>query len=111
MEAQNQKAVAFLLSAVLTVVIIGSLIVVHEQDIAFKTFLNSLTGHHWLTKSVFAAVLFPLFSIAFYFVLKNQKVNSVLRAKNVWLWAEILVAAVIILLLVSLINYVIQYFI
>ena len=91
--------------------VIGSLIVVHEQDAAFKTFLNSLTGHHWVTKSVFAAVLFPLFSIAFYFVLKNQKVNSVLRAKNVWLWAEILVAAVIILLLVSLINYVIQYFI
>ena len=86
------------------------MIIVHEQDSAFKTFLNSLTGHHWLTKSVFAAVLFPSLSVVFYFVLKNEKAGSILRATNVWVWAIILVATVTILLFVSLINYAIHYF-
>ena len=111
MEAQDKRAVAFLLSAVLTVIVVGSLIVLDEQNTAFKAFMNSLTGHHWVTKSIFAAVLFPLFSVVFYFALKNQKVSNMLRARNVWLWADILVVAVIILLLVSLINYMIHYFI
>jgi hypothetical protein len=110
MEVRKCKAVAFLFSAVLTIIIIGSMIIIHELDSPFKVFLNSLTGHHWVTKSVFAAVLFPLFSAIFYLVLGSEKARKAMRADNIWAWSLLLVAVTIIFFLASIIYYVIHYF-
>ena len=110
METRRNKAIAFLFSAVLTISIIGSMSVVTELDSPFKSFLNSLTGHHWVTKSVFAAVLFPLFSAILYFVLGSEKARKALRADNIWAWSLLLIAVTSIFFLANLIYYVIHYF-
>ena len=109
MKANKSKTVAFVFSAVLTISIIGSMTVIHELDPTFKALLNGLTGHHWVTKSVFAAVLFPLFSAILYFVLGSEKARKTLRADNIWAWSLLLVAVTIIFFLVTIIYYVIQY--
>ena len=109
METGKSKAVAFLFSAVLTISIIGSMTVIHELDPTFKALLNSLTGHHWVTKGVFAAVLFPLFSGIFYFVLGSEKTRKTLRADNIWAWSLLLVAVTSIFFLATIIYYVIHY--
>ena len=109
MEMRKSKAVAFLLSALLTIIIIGSMIVVDEVNLAFKSFLNSLTGHHWVTKGVFTAVLFTLFSVIFYVILGSEKARKILRADNIWAWSLLLVAVTSVFFLASLINYIINY--
>ena len=110
MGSNSERAVAFLVSSVVTIIIVGSMTIVHEQDTAFKAFLNSLTGHHWLTKSVFAAVLFPALSAVFYFVFRSGKGRKLLKTSSIWTWAVILVATVTVLLFATLINYVFHYF-
>src|SRR3990170_146373 len=109
MEANKSKTVAFVFSAVLTISIIGSMIVIAELVPPFKAFLNSITGHHWVTKSVFAAVLFPLFSAILYFVLGSEKARKTLRADNIWAWSLLLVAVTSIFFLATIIYYVIHY--
>jgi hypothetical protein len=109
METRNSKLAAFFLSAVLTIIILGSMIIMGDQNTAFKTFLNSLTGHHWVTKSVFAAVLFPLFSAVFFFVLRFDKARKLFRANNVWGWSLLVVAVTGILFLANLLIYLINY--
>jgi len=110
MGSNSERAVAFLVSAVITIIIVGSMIILHEQDTAFKAFLDSLTGHHWLTKSVFAAVLFPVLSAVFYFVFRSGKGRKLLKTSSIWTWAVILVATVTFFLLASLITFVLHYF-
>ena len=110
MQTSKSKAVAFILAAVLTIVIVGSMVILDEIDSGFKLFLNSLTGHHWVTKSVFITVLFPMFSVIFYFALKSQKIRKTLRADNIWGWALLLIAVTAIFYLASMINYIIHYF-
>ena len=109
MEKNKSKVAAFFLSAVITIIILGSMIIIDEQNTAFKAFLASLTGHHWVTKSVFAAVLFPLLSAVSFFVLRFEKARRILRANNIWAWSLLLAAVTSVLFLVSLINYLINY--
>ena len=86
------------------------MVVVHEFDSGFKQFLISLTGHHWVTKSVFAAMLFPIFSVIFYFALRSTKVKKTLRADNLWGWAKVLVAVTVLFYLATVIEYLIEFF-
>jgi uncharacterized membrane protein YwzB len=109
METHKSKIATFLLSAVLTIIILGSMIIIDEQNIAFKAFLTNLTGHHWVTKSIFGAVLFPLFSAIFFFALRSEKARRGLRANNIWAWTLLLIALTTILVSASLFNYLINY--
>ncbi len=112
METKNViKASAFLISAVLTIIIIGSMIILEEVDSGFKLFLNILTGHHWVTKGLFTAILFPFFSAIFFFVLRSDKASKTLRAEKIWSWALLLVAVTSLFFILSLVNYVINYFV
>ncbi len=111
MEIRKSKAVAFLLSAILTIIIVGSMIVIDEMSSAFKLFMNSLTGHHWVTKGVFSATLFILFSVVFYIMLRSEKARKILRTDNIWAWSLLLVVVTSIFFLASLINYIINYII
>ena len=110
METKNvSKASAFLISAVLTIIIIGSMIIADEVDSGFKLFLNGLTGHHWVTKGLFTAILFPLFSVIFLFVLRSEKASKILRVEKIWAWSLLLVAVTSLFFAVSLVNYIINY--
>lgn len=110
MGSKSEIVVAFLVSAVVTIIIVGTMVIIQGQITAFKVFLDSLTGHHLLTKSVFAAVLFPLLSAVFYFVLKSVKGGKLLKTNSVWIWANILVATVTVLFLAILIDALFHYF-
>jgi len=110
LETSKSKAVAFIIAAVLTLIIVGSMVVVHEFDSGFKQFLVSLTGHHWVTKGVFAAVLFPLFSVILYFAVRSERVRRLLRSDNIWGWTVVLVAVTILFYLATVIGYVIEFF-
>ncbi len=45
-------------SASITMIVIVAVILVAEYVASFKSFLASLTGHHWVTKSVLEVILF-----------------------------------------------------
>ncbi len=110
METRKSKTVAVLISAILTIIIVGSMIILDEVDTAFKAFLNSITGHHWVTKGVFTAVLFPLFSVIFYLSFQFESVRKALQAENVWGWSIRLVIVTVFFFLSNLINYIIHFY-
>ena len=107
---QKERIAAFYLAAIITVVVIGSMIIIHEESSEFKDFLISLTGHHWLTKSVFAIILFPILSGIFYTVFSSEKIRERLKADNVWLWTVLTVAVSIIFILACFVLYIFHYY-
>ena len=110
METQKSIVVAVLISAIITVIIVGSMIIIDEVDSSFKAFLNSITGHHWVTKSVFTAVLFPMFSAIFYVLFKSDRARKGLQADNIWGWTIRLIIITVFFYLSNLVNYIIHYF-
>jgi len=107
---KEDRTTAFFLSAATTIAIIGSMIIIHEQSTQFKELLNSLTGHHWLTKSVFAIILYPLLATMFYFLFGYGKVRKVLKADDIWLWSLIIITITLVMITWSLITYILHYF-
>tara|TARA_Y100000310_G_scaffold28141_1_gene26788 strand:- start:3189 stop:3488 length:300 start_codon:yes stop_codon:yes gene_type:complete len=57
-------------STILTVLFITFMTIVGEINKPFKEFLASITGHHWLTKSVLSVVFFV---IAYALLSKTKK--------------------------------------
>lgn len=110
MEPRKSLVVAVLISAILTIAIVGSMVIIDEVDSSFKAFLNSLTGHHWVTKSVLTAVLFPMFSVVFIVLFRSERARKALKAENVWVWTLLLVAVTIFFYVSILINYLLHYF-
>lgn len=52
-------------STILTIFLIVVLTILGELSNSFKTFLTSITGHHWVTKGVFALIFFmAMYSIS-----------------------------------------------
>jgi hypothetical protein len=60
----TKESAAFLLSATATILITGSIITAHVLSPEFKQFLINLTGHHWISVSIIAAILFTLYKKA-----------------------------------------------
>ncbi len=60
----------------------------------FKDLLTSVTGHHWVTKSVFAVILFILLTAAFS---KSTEETSIKKEIQYVLWAVILGSLIIFL--------------
>lgn len=109
MEIRKSQATAFLISAILVIIIVGSMIILDEIDTEFKVFLNSITGHHWVTKGVFTAVLFPLFSVVFLLAFRSEGPRKLLRADDVWVWTLLLIAVTSFFFFGSFFNYLIHY--
>jgi heme/copper-type cytochrome/quinol oxidase subunit 4 len=107
---QAERIAAFYLAAIITVVVIGSMIIIHEESTEFKDFLINLTGHHWVTKSVFAIVIFLALSIVFYFMFRSEKLRKALRTDNVWLWSVFTVIITVIFILGSLLIYILYFY-
>ncbi len=110
MEIDKGRVGAVLISAIISISVVGILIIVHEESSALKDFLIALTGHHWLTKSIIAAVLFPLLLIVFYFILGSEANKKRFKSDNLWTWSLILFFVVIFFIVFSVIQYTLHYF-
>ncbi len=60
----------------ITIAFVTIVTIVAEMVAPFKDFLKSLTGHHWITKSVSS---FVLFFVLYYFCRCNEKDVDVLK--------------------------------
>lgn len=97
-----KKTAIFLLSAATTILIIGGIIVVHELSEEFKQLLIDMTGHHWVSESIIAVVVFMLTSI---FLLSSEKTATMLKADDFRMWSRVLVAATLLAILGTLSVY------
>lgn len=101
MNIQKDRMIAFLLSAVITIAIIGIIAIIIGQD----------TASNWLKKSIFAVILFFLLSIVFYFMFSSEKAKKALKADNLWFWSLILVVTTFILIIGDIFVYIFHYII
>ncbi len=67
-----------------------------ELSPAFKDGLKNLTGHHWLTKSVFVLIGFPLLLAVLYGLLRREISYSALH-KSLWvlIWTAVIGSAAV----------------
>lgn len=54
----KKKTKAASISASISIAVIALLTIIGELSAPFKDFLQSVTGHHWVTKGIFSFVLF-----------------------------------------------------
>lgn len=54
----KKKTKAASISASISIAVIALLTIIGELVAPFKNFLQSVTGHHWVTKGIFSFVLF-----------------------------------------------------
>jgi amino acid permease len=73
----KNKTAAAAWAANITIVTMLAIIIVAEYSAAFNGFLASLTGHHWVTKSVFEAILFVVLFVVLGLVMKKEKKEAV----------------------------------
>ncbi|MHB8118575.1 MAG: hypothetical protein ACYDHX_07620 [Methanothrix sp.] len=98
-----KKPATFLLSAAATTLITGGIIAAHDVSTEFKQFLIDLTGHHWVSVSMIAIVVFLLTSM---FMLGSGKLGTLLKADDLRIWSRGLVAATLMAILGTFIVYV-----
>ena len=103
----RSRAVAFSWAAILDIIIVGVLIILHERDSALKTFLNRITGHHWLTKSVMTCLLFPGLAFLFYRALDPRRSS---RSGGLTFWAAALSTITALFYLGTIAFFVLEYF-
>jgi len=101
-----KKSATYLLSAAATILITGGIIVAHDISTEFKQFLIDMTGHHWISESIIAAVIFPLISI---FLIFSGKLGTSLKADDLRIWSRGLVAATLIAILGTFMVYIYTY--
>ncbi len=75
----RDRAASFLWAAVVDVAIVGSVLIIHELNPALRSFLNRLTGHHWVTMSLVTCVLFPGLALLLYRTVCPVSVTGRLR--------------------------------
>jgi len=99
MSIQKDKIPAFILSAVVTIIVTGIISIITGQ----------YNANNWLKNSILAVILFLLFSVVFYFMFGSEKVKKSLKSDNLWLWSLILVATTFILIIGDIFVYVFHY--
>lgn len=58
-------------SACITIVVVCALTISGDLNAAFKTWLASFTGHHWVTKSWVSMILFAVIFLVIRLIAKN----------------------------------------
>ena len=101
----KEKA-TFLASAAITIFLTGSILIAHVLSGDLKGLLVALTGHHWLTVSLLAVILFVLSTLL---LAGSEGLRKALRAGNITLWSRALVAVTLIMMLGSLAVYIAHY--
>ena len=100
---EMKKPATFLLSAAATIVITGGIIAAHDVSKEFKQFLTDMTGHHWVSVSLIALVVFLLTST---FMLSSVKLGTLLKGDDLRIWSRGLVAATLMAILGTFIVYI-----
>lgn len=91
-----KESAASIASAAITIFFTGSIIIAHDLSKDFRQLLASLTGHHWISVSVIAVILFVLCSG---FLLGLETARKFLRVDNVRLWSTALIAVTLIMII------------
>lgn len=99
----KKEPATFLLSAAVTILITGIIIIAHDLSGGFKQFLIDLTGHHWTSVSIIAAVLFIMISLL---VLSSEKLGTLLKANDLKIWSRGLAAATLLAILGTFMVYI-----
>jgi ABC-type proline/glycine betaine transport system permease subunit len=85
-----------IVSAVITIFLTGCIIIAHDVSKDFRQSLTALTGHHWISVSVIAVILFVLSSGL---LLGSKNIRKILRAYDIGLWSTTLIAVTLIMTL------------
>ena len=98
-----KKPATVLISAAATILITGGIIAAHDVSKEFKQFLIDMTGHHWVSVSMIAIVVFLLTSL---FMLGSEKSGTLFKADDLRIWSRVLVAVTLMTILGTFIVYV-----
>jgi hypothetical protein len=91
-----RESATYIASAAITIFLTGCIIIAHDISSSFKQSLAELTGHHWLSVSVIALVLFALSSG---FLLGSKSVRKNLKTYDFRFWSTTLAAVTVIMIL------------
>mgnify|MGYP000852370485 FL=1 len=86
-----------IVSAVITIFLTGCIIITHDISKDFRQSLTALTGHHWISVSVIAVILFVLSSGL---LLSSKNLRKILRSYDIGLWSTALIDVTVIMILV-----------
>lgn len=62
-------------SAIVSLSLLTAMIVLREFVKPFNVFITSITGHHWVTKSLFTVILFLILLAVLYYSKKGENVE------------------------------------
>jgi len=79
-------------ATIVTVVAITIITIIAELSEGFKNFLKAITGHHWITKSVLAFVLF--FAVYLFIKKSDDKVDALAESWRV-IWITLLASLIL----------------
>jgi|SRR3989344_7182518 len=80
-------------STILTICLIVVLTILGELSESFKTFLTSITGHHWVTKGVFSSIFFV---IIYFLISRTNKDGAELTRQVIYTIIAAVLSAIII---------------
>jgi len=92
--AKTETIYTSAMSAAITIIVVALITILADTNLAFKTWLASWTGHHWVTKSFITAILYPLF-----FVLLRTRKPRVNDARTATLTLNLVAIAGFVLIL------------
>jgi hypothetical protein len=101
-----KESASSIASAVITIFLTSCIIIAHDVSKNFRQSLAALTGHHWISVSVIAVILFVLF---LGLLLGSKNIRKILRAYDIGLWSTALIDVTLIMMLVILSGLIAQF--
>jgi len=105
----KDRSAIFIASAAISVFLTGAIIIAHDISRELRQFLTGLTGHHWISVSAIAAIVFLLISTMSYLITGSEKTRHTLKADSLWNWSWVLAAITLVMALGVLAVYVLHY--
>ncbi|MDR7666214.1 hypothetical protein RG963_10590 [Methanosarcina sp. Z-7115] len=93
-------------SATITIFLIGCIIIAHDVSTGFRQSLAALTGHHWISVSMIAIILFVLSLVL---LLGSENARKSLKVYDARLWSTALMAVTLIMILGILAVLIVRY--
>lgn len=101
-----KESVTSIASAAITIFLTGCIIIAHDLSKDFRQSLAALTGHHWISVSLIAVILFVLSSGL---LMGSESLKKSLRVDDVRLWSIALMAVTLIMIVGILAELVAQF--
>jgi ABC-type proline/glycine betaine transport system permease subunit len=91
-----KESATSIVSAAISIFLTGCIIIAHDVSKDFRQSLAALTGHHWISISLIAVILFVLSSG---FLLGSTNIRKILRVYDIGLWSTTLIAVTLIMIM------------